>query len=238
MPDTLVPCVREPNRSRIQRSTQSQTAPRSAEPTSLAYLARAPVGYRGSGADQALEVCGLRSAGPRAGLDGSSLSTLVQMVGAGIGVLSWFTWLISKKAIGCSTSFARTAGMIEKLFRGKQVEEKPYYQEVKPVVDWQWMLVAGMVAGALVSSLLSGDFALQWVPARWAAAFGTSALVRVIAALAGGILLGFGARWAGGCTSGHGISGTMQMAVSSWISAICFFVGGIVMAQLLFAIIA
>jgi uncharacterized membrane protein YedE/YeeE len=159
-------------------------------------------------------------------------------VGIGIGVLSWLTWLISKKPIGCSTSFARSAGMIEKLFRGGQVEEKRYYQEVKPTVDWQWMLVAGMVAGALISSLLSGDFGWQWIPDRWAAAFGTNVLLRVIVALIGGILLGFGARWAGGCTSGHGISGTMQLAVSSWISAICFFVGGIIMAQILFTLLA
>jgi uncharacterized membrane protein YedE/YeeE len=53
----------------------------------------------------------------------------------------------------------------------------------------------------------------------------------------GGVFLGFGARWAGGCTSGHGISGTMQLAVSSWISAICFFIGGILMAQFLFKVI-
>jgi uncharacterized membrane protein YedE/YeeE len=159
-------------------------------------------------------------------------------VGIGIGILSWFTWLISKKPIGCSTSFARSAGMLERLFRGQKVETKPYYQEVQPVVDWQWMLVLGMIAGALLSSLLSGDFGWQWIPAQWAAAFGTNTLVRVVAALLGGVLLGFGSRWAGGCTSGHGISGTMQLAVSSWISAICFFVGGIAMAQLLFAIIA
>ena len=159
-------------------------------------------------------------------------------VGVGIGVLSWLTWLISKKAIGCSTSFARSAGMIEKLFRGKPVESKPYYREVKPTVDWQWMLVLGMVVGALVSALLSGDFGWQWVPTRWAAVFGTDPLIRTVVALLGGILLGFGARWAGGCTSGHGISGTMQLAVSSWISAICFFMGGILMAQLLFALIA
>ena len=159
-------------------------------------------------------------------------------VGIGIGILSWFTWLISRKPIGCSTSFARSAGMIERLFRGQKVETKPYYQEVQPVIDWQWMLVLGMIAGALLSSLLSGDFGWQWIPAQWAAAFGTNTLVRVIAALLGGVLLGFGSRWAGGCTSGHGISGTMQLAVSSWISAICFFVGGIIMAQLLFAIIA
>ena len=160
------------------------------------------------------------------------------VVGIGIGVLSWLTWLISKKPIGCSTSFARSAGMIEKLIRGRQVEDKPYYQEIKPTIDWQWMLVAGMVIGALVSSLLSGDFGWQWIPDRWAAAFGTNVLLRVIVALLGGILRGFGARWAGGCTSGHGISGTMQLAVSSWISAICFFVGGIFMAQILFALIA
>jgi hypothetical protein len=159
-------------------------------------------------------------------------------VGIGIGILSWITWLISRKPIGCSTSFARLAGMIEKRIRGKKVEDKLYYQEVKPVVDWQWMLVAGMVVGALISSLLSGDFGWQWIPAQWAAAFGTNALLRVVVALLGGILLGFGARWAGGCTSGHGISGTMQLAISSWISAICFFVGGIIMAQLLFAVIA
>ena len=160
------------------------------------------------------------------------------VVGIGIGVLSWLTWLISHKPIGCSTSFARSAGMIEKLLRGPKVETRPYYQEVKPAVDWQWMLVFGMVVGALVSSLLSGDFQWQWVPSRWAAAFGTNVPLRLVAALLGGVLLGLGSRWAGGCTSGHGISGTMQLAVSSWISAICFFVGGILMAALLFALVA
>ena len=45
-------------------------------------------------------------------------------------------------------------------------------------------------------------------------------------------IMGFGARWAGGCTSGHGISGTMQMAVSSWVAAVCFFVGGIAVARI------
>ncbi|MBN1659380.1 MAG: YeeE/YedE family protein [Anaerolineae bacterium] len=159
-------------------------------------------------------------------------------VGIGIGVLSWLTWLISHKPIGCSTSFARSAGMIERLLRGPKVETRPYYQEFKPAVDWQWMLVVGMIVGALVSSLLSGDFGWQWIPSQWAATLGTSVPLRLVAALVGGVLLGFGSRWADGCTSGHGISGTMQLAVSSWISAICFFIGGILMAQFLLAVIA
>jgi uncharacterized protein len=155
-------------------------------------------------------------------------------VGIGIGVLSWFTMLISRKPLGCSTSFARTAGMIEKAFRGPQVELKPYYQKTKPVIDWQWMMVLGIVIGSCISSLLSGAFDLQWVPSVWAATFGTAVVPRLIVALLGGVIIGFGSRWAGGCTSGHGISGTMQLAVSGWISAICFFIGGIIAAYLLF----
>ena len=159
------------------------------------------------------------------------------LVGAGIGVLSWFTWLVSNEPIGCSTSFSRIAGMIERLFRGKKVEQKIYYQEVKPEMDWQMMLVIGIVIGALISSLLSGDFRWQWIPSVWSLNFGDDIAIRLIVALIGGILLGFGSRWADGCTSGHGISGTMQLAVSSWISAICFFIGGILVAQLFFKIL-
>jgi uncharacterized protein len=158
-------------------------------------------------------------------------------VGIGIGILSWFSFLISREPISCSTSFARTSGGIEKLFRGKKVELKLYYQEIKLVLDWQGMLVLGIVIGSLISAMLSGDFHWQWVPSMWASAFGTSPALRVVVALIGGVWLGFGARWAGGCTSGHGISGTLQLAVSSWISAICFFIGGILMTQFLFNVI-
>jgi len=158
-------------------------------------------------------------------------------VGIGIGILSWLSFLISRKPIACSTSFARTSGMIERLFRGEKVELKPYYQKVKLVVDWQWMLVVGIVIGSLISALLSGDFHWQWVPSIWATAFGRDPLLRVIVALVGGVCIGFGARWAGGCTSGHGISGALQLAVSSWISSICFFIGGILTAHIIFKLI-
>lgn len=158
-------------------------------------------------------------------------------VGIAIGCLSWFTFLISKQPLACSTTFARAAGMVERLFRGKKTELKPYYQKVKLVVDWQWMLVIGMVIGSLVSALLSGDLHGQWVPSVWAAAFGSNTVFRLLVALIGGVCIGFGARWADGCTSGHGISGTLQLAVSSWVSAVFFFVGGIVTAQFIFKVL-
>ena len=159
------------------------------------------------------------------------------VVGAGIGILSWFTFLISNKPIACSTTFAKSSGMIEKLFRGDQVAQKPYYEKIKLNIDWQYMLVIGIVLGSFLSANLSGSFRLQWVPSLWADAYGSGPLLRIAAAVIGGIFLGFGARWADGCTSGHGISGTMQLTLSSWISAISFFIGGIMAAHLLFRIL-
>ncbi|MBN2467112.1 MAG: YeeE/YedE family protein [Deltaproteobacteria bacterium] len=148
-------------------------------------------------------------------------------VGFGIGLLSWISFLLSDKALGCSTAFTRTSGMVERLIRGAKVRKKLYYQKFPPVIEWEWMVVVGIVIGAFISARLSGSFEWQWVPGKWAAAFGDGSIKRTCFALLGGFFMGVGARWAGGCTSGHGISGTLQLAVSSWVAAACFFIGGI-----------
>ena len=158
-------------------------------------------------------------------------------VGAGIGLLSWVAFLLSDKPLGCSTAFARTGGIIERLFRGKKVEEKPYYKKFPLTIDWEWMLVLGIIIGAFVSAKLSGSFEWNWVPIGWRSVAGQSRVLRWLVALAGGTIMGFGARWAGGCTSGHGISGMLQLAVSSWLAAASFFVGGIFTAMLLFRVL-
>jgi len=53
----------------------------------------------------------------------------------------------------------------------------------------------------------------------------------------GGFLVGFGARWAGGCTSGHAISGLSNFQLPSLIAVIGFFIGGLVMTHLIFPIL-
>ena len=98
-------------------------------------------------------------------------------------------------------------------------------------------LVAGLILGAFISAKLSGTFAFRWVPILWQDAAGGNVFTRWLVALVGGCLMGLGARWAGGCTSGHGISGCLQLAVSSWLAAACFFVGGIATAMLIFKVI-
>lgn len=93
-------------------------------------------------------------------------------VGVCIGVLNTIALILLEKPIGCSTAFARTSGMIEKLARGERVCRKPYYQAFPPSVDWEWMLVLGVIIGAALSAWLSGTWALQWVPEMWRASFG------------------------------------------------------------------
>ena len=53
----------------------------------------------------------------------------------------------------------------------------------------------------------------------------------------GGFLVGFGTRYAGGCTSGHSIMGLSNLQFSSLIATICFMAGGFIMANLILPII-
>ena len=49
----------------------------------------------------------------------------------------------------------------------------------------------------------------------------------------GGFMIGFGSRYAGGCTSGHSISGLSNLQLPSLIATCCFFIGGLIMANII-----
>lgn len=59
----------------------------------------------------------------------------------------------------------------------------------------------------------------------------------ILILLFGGILIGFGTRYAGGCTSGHAISGLSNLQIPSLKAVIGFFVGGLIMAYFIFPLI-
>jgi len=157
------------------------------------------------------------------------------VVGALIGILTMLTFYFSNKPLGASTAYARVAGMLSNAVAPKHTQSLKYFQDNRPAVDWEVMLVAGAVLGAFVAAWQGGELTNEWLPAMWAAQFGQDSLgLRLGVALVGGILVAFGARLAGGCTSGHGISGALQLSLGSWIALICFFVGGIAAAMLMF----
>ena len=156
------------------------------------------------------------------------------VVGALIGALSWFTFATADKALGVSTTFVRVVGLTETAIVPEHAEANSYFAKTKLKVDWQMMLVVGVFVGAMASSLLSRDRKPERVPDLWQRRFGSSRALRYAAAFVGGGLLLFGARMASGCTSGHGISGTMQLAVGSWVFFLTLFVAGIATAFALF----
>lgn len=156
------------------------------------------------------------------------------VVGAGIGLLSWFTFLSADSPLGTSTTFVRAMAFAEKAVAPEHVAENPYFKKTGPKIDWQFALVVGLFIGAFVSSRLSGDRLDERVPELWERRFGPSVRLRAAGAFLGGLLLLFGARLADGCTSGHGISGALQLALSSWVFFLTLFAAGVATAWILF----
>ena len=142
------------------------------------------------------------------------------------------TLLLGKTSyLGASTTFVRAAGLLEQTVDVDHVASNEYYKETKVRVDWQFMLVAGIVLGALVSSVSDKSFRLEAIPPLWAGRFGPSIVKRALAAFGGGVVAMVGARLADGCPSGHGLSGMMQLSVSAFVALALFFGAGILVAH-------
>lgn len=156
------------------------------------------------------------------------------LAGALSGLVSILSVALVGKFLGASTTFVRTIGLLESLFMPARVAQMALFREEVPMFDWQWFFVVGIFFGALLSSLTDGSFRWQAVPNMWAERFGPNPRLRAAAAFGGGMIAIVGARLAGGCPSGHGLSGVMQLALSGFVSLICFFLGGLVVARFLY----
>lgn len=157
-------------------------------------------------------------------------------VGAGLGVLSWLTFYFSDKPIGASSFYAQVAGFLGHLVAPRHTKSLAYFKAKPPRVSWGFVFVLATIVGGALAALTGDEFVNEWLPPMWEARFGDSIALRAVIGFGGGLLMAFGARLAGGCTSGHGISGTLQLNVASWIAVICLFVGGVAVAMPLFAV--
>lgn len=155
-------------------------------------------------------------------------------VGAGIGVLSWFAFATVDRGLGITTAFEYAAALTSRAISPGSAASNSYFADHAPTIGWEWMVVLGVLLGSLLSSWLSGDRKHAVVPMIWRRRFGDSVFVRMSAAFVGGAVMMLGARLARGCTSGHGITGAMQLAVSSWIFITVAFAAASLVALLMF----
>jgi len=158
------------------------------------------------------------------------------LVGTLIGVLSIITFSLADKPIGMSTAIAQAAGACALPMAGAEAVAANTYWAKKAVPKWDYgtLFLLGSFLGALGSSLSSRSFKFATVPTLWRQRFGPSVPKRLAASFVGGAIIIYGARLADGCTSGHGISGSLQLAVSSWTFFIVLFLSGIATAFCLF----
>lgn len=164
--------------------------------------------------------------------------------GIALGLLSAFATL-TYSPLGVSTSYPRTVALVLNTFAPDFVANNVYFQRVPPVVDWQLMLVAGIIIGGFLASRVVGgaqastcgvsqDLGSGKADESGAEVFVDSAPVparRKWLSFAGGFLILFGARLAGGCTSGHVITGFTQLATASFLFAAAVFAVGIPMGK-------
>ena len=117
-----------------------------------------------------------------------------------LGLLNMVAFFTADYYLSVSTIFSRAAGMAVGLVAPEHVAANTYWQKVKPIVDWQFMLVLGIPIGAYLAARLSQKAVAfsSALPDMWVSRFGTGNVQRWVVGILGGIFVGFGARLADG----------------------------------------
>ena len=141
--------------------------------------------------------------------------------GIGLAVLNAVVFLeaVANRIIGASTAYPYAADLIT----GNTANG--YFSKVKGPGQWEVFFLTGAFISGIVISLFRKEFKITLIHSNWKKYMGNSEAKRIIWSFIGGFILIFGARMAGGCTSGHILSGGMQLALSSLVFAVFVFGG-------------
>lgn len=162
-----------------------------------------------------------------------------------IGLTVPLLLLIGNRRFGISSSLRHLCAALG--------SRRPFFRYNWRAESWNLAFVLGIVLGGFVAGVLWANpnpVALHPQTALALAQMGVSAdsgflpkelfsaqavlsLPGALFLLLGGFLIGFGARWAAGCTSGHSITGLAALQLPSLLATLGFFVGGLISAHLL-----
>ncbi|ANJ66803.1 hypothetical protein A9404_04915 [Halothiobacillus diazotrophicus] len=149
------------------------------------------------------------------------------VAGGAIGLLAFAQRWITDQPLGCSAAFGNACARM-----GSQL---PLFQGPAhgPATDWKLWFLVGIFLGGLIAALSSGHWA---EPTNFGNLYQSlmpeSTAGRVLWWLFGGVLIGLGARLAGGCTSGHTINGVAMGTPASIVASALFFAAAVGTAQL------
>ena len=169
--------------------------------------------------------------------------------GSLLGLLVPFTLIWGGKQLGLSLSFkAGCAVVFGGVFKNNEFFTYDYKQDLWRLVYLTGIAIGGfvglqllsapdyapVVAESTKSALMSigiSDFNAIAPLELFTAQNGTITIGQILFLMSGGFLIGFGSRYANGCTSGHAIMGLSYFQIASLVAVIGFFTGGLIMTH-------
>lgn len=145
------------------------------------------------------------------------------LTGVGIGVVLLAAYIVTGRGLGASGAFSSVAAAAGAGVGFTSKATAPYLTNgiASPLGDWLVLELAGVALGGFVSAWLAGRlrFTVERGPR-------VGSGQRLATAFGGGLLMGVGAKFARGCTSGQALTGGALLSVGSWVFiAACFATG-------------
>ena len=150
--------------------------------------------------------------------------------GAVIAAVTLTLLFVANRRLGLSTTLEDVCSF---------VLPQPYFHR-KAVISgrpWRLPFALGLLLGGFLSSVLGGGWSPTSALGLFDARIGLGPAGKALWMFVGGLLIGFGTRLAGGCTSGHGIFGMANLERASFITTLAFMLGGIVTTQLVYRVL-
>lgn len=152
------------------------------------------------------------------------------LAGTLLGIVLFLAFFITGTGLGASGGLNRLLVFFQNLFVPEHIDQVPYLLKMaggntNPLDSWIVYLTVGTIAGGFISGLFGRRVKIETNKGpqignktRWMMAF------------LGGILMGYGARLARGCTSGQALSGGAVLSVGSWAFMFAVFAGAYALA--------
>ncbi len=154
------------------------------------------------------------------------------LAGALLGLLLLATIYITGRGLGASGAIKSLAVTTIESVAPNHTEEALFYKEYaashgsgSPLMNWLVFEVVGVIIGAFISGLISDRLVFKFEKGPH-----TTTKIRIIGALSGGLLFGFGSQLGRGCTSGSALSGMAVMSTGGIITMLAIFGGAYMFA--------
>lgn len=155
------------------------------------------------------------------------------LAGTLLGIVLFLAFFITGNGLGASGGLNRMVVYVQNMIAPEHIDQVPYLLKmaggsVNPLNSWIVYLTLGTILGGFISGLFGRRIRVETNKGPQ-----ISSTTRWIMAFLGGILMGYGARLARGCTSGQALSGGAVLSVGSWAFMFAVFAGAYALAYFL-----